>query len=297
MYFQGPSKVRKAYFRSIMLATDLFRNMQKELSEAFGLNEAKAMTRILFEDLLGLSESELLIGSHELNNEQLQMMNDALSRALKHEPVQYISGKVHWLNFELKVNPSVLIPRPETEELVLHVKNSGIKADKIIDIGTGSACIALAMKEIFPNAEVMALDVSKKALEIAEENSGITGLSIQTIHADILKWQERDWPFFDLIVSNPPYVSLEDKAAMEKRVLEFEPHLALFSENDPLVFYKSIYDFASQYLNEEGIIYFEINEAYGQEVLKEGQERGFTGKIIQDLHNKDRFVMAQKKGA
>ncbi len=255
------------------------------------------MTRILFEDLLGLNEAELLIGDHEISEEELKVMNDALHRALKHKPVQYISGKVHWLNFELKVSPAVLIPRPETEELILHVKNAQIKADQILDIGTGSACIALAMKELFPKAKVMALDVSESALDVARENASITGLQLQILQSDILKWKEGDWPLFDLIISNPPYVSKEDKQEMAERVLKFEPHLALFSEEDPLLFYKVIFDFAVQYLSDKGKLYFEINEAYGLEVLKEGQERGFTGELIQDLHGKDRFLMAQKKGA
>lgn len=254
------------------------------------------MMRILLEDLLNLSESELLLSQTlELSEGQTKRLDSALKRLAKHEPVQYITGRTNWFDLDLKVSPAALIPRPETEELLMLIRDSGISPHRAIDIGTGTGCIALGLKRTFSQTVVTAVDISEDALQLAAENSELNDIEIDLYRRDILHWERDEWDMYDLIVSNPPYVSSDDKLQMAENVLKFEPHLALFSEDDPLKFYKRIYDFSLRHLNDEGILYFEINEAYGSDVVSEGESRAFDAELIKDFFGKNRFVRAKKK--
>ncbi|MBL7893520.1 MAG: peptide chain release factor N(5)-glutamine methyltransferase, partial [Bacteroidia bacterium] len=207
---------------------------------------------------------------------------------------------------KLKVNPAVLIPRPETEELVdWIVKEFKVQSSKfkVLDVGTGSGCIALALKRNIPSAEVFALDISEAALDVAKQNALNNSLEITFVNASIIEnWDNKLIPFgeagrgLSLIVSNPPYVLQSEKHAMQPNVLVYEPHLALFvNDNDPLLFYKAIIEFAKKYLANKGRLFFEINEAKADEVKSLLVQNGFKNvEIKKDLSGKERMVKAEK---
>ncbi len=202
---------------------------------------------------------------------------------VKYEPIQYIFGKTDFYGFEFLVNPSVLIPRPETEELVeLIVHDYAKKSIDILDVGTGSGCIAITLRRLLKKAQVSALDISPEALKIAKRNAGINRVQLTFYE-------------FDVIVSNPPYVMEKEKAEMEKNVLDYEPSLALFVPDDnPLLFYNNIARFAEQKLKKKGYLYFEINAQMGEAVVNMLRMMEFKNvELIQDLSGKDRFVKAQ----
>jgi release factor glutamine methyltransferase len=213
------------------------------------------------------------------------------------EPIQYILGETEFYGLKLNVNPAVLIPRPETEELVDWIlKINSIRNAKILDIGTGSGCIALALKNHLKEGEISGVDISENALKVARENALQNHLNVNFFQSDILKWKESEWDKFDIVVSNPPYVRMSEKAKMNDNVLHYEPDSALFvSDQDPLVFYRAIAAFASQYLNKNGFLFFEINEYLGEEmkVLMEGF--GFESiEIRKDINSKNRMAFGLK---
>jgi release factor glutamine methyltransferase len=230
---------------------------------------------------LAFSESELKIWSFIL--EQLK----------KEIPIQYILGVTHFYRLEFEVNSAVLIPRPETEELVDWIINSSKVHSKlkILDIGTGSGCIAISLAKNFPNAEVFALDVSEKALATAKKNAALNQVAIQFIHQSILETEDLGQQF-DVIVSNPPYVRHLEKQEIKKNVLDNEPHLALFvDDNDALVFYRKIAQLAQKNLNPQGQLYFEINQYLGQEMLDLLQKMGFKDTVLRkDIYGNDRMI-------
>ena len=233
---------------------------------------------------LAFSESELKIWSFIL--EQLK----------KEIPIQYILGVTHFYGLEFEVNSAVLIPRPETEELVdWIIQNSKSKAQnsklKILDIGTGSGCIAIALAKNLPNAQLFALDVSEQALATAKTNAELNQVTIQFLHQSILEIEDLAQEF-DVIVSNPPYVRELEKQEIKKNVLDNEPHLALFVEdNDALIFYRKIAKLAQKNLNPQGQLYFEINQYLGKETLNLLQEMGFKNSVLrQDIYGNDRMI-------
>ena len=213
-------------------------------------------------------------------------------RLQDHEPIQLILGQAHFYGMDLKVNTSVLIPRQETEELVdLIIKRNKKKSPSILDIGTGSGCIALGLKKEIPEAHVDAVDISEAALDLAMENSGNLGINVHFQHLDIL--HEAILPgHYDIIVSNPPYVTESEKINISKNVLNYEPHSALFvQDNSPLVFYECIVELSRMHLNKNGMLFFEINERYGEEVRILLSEAGFEHvEILRDLNNKNRIA-------
>ena len=219
-----------------------------------------------------------------------------ITRLNKHEPLQYIFNEAWFYGRKFFVDSSVLIPRPETEILIEVAQRTALNPPThILDIGTGSGCIAISLALIFPKANVLGIDVSDDALRIAERNARALGANVNFRKIDILKGlsgEER----FDLIVSNPPYISIEEKSDMRLNVLQYEPHLALFTpEKDSLIFYKSIAQLAQQALNPKGKVVVEINERFGKEVSSLFQGAGLTHcEIIKDLSGKDRIVVAQK---
>ena len=224
-------------------------------------------------------------------------MRKLCGRLKQFEPIQYILGETEFFGLKLKVNPDVLIPRPETEELVQWIcETSWPPKSVILDVGTGSGCIALALKKQLRHTEMCALDVSERALQTAIENATKNGLEVHFIHADILQWSKKDWPLFDCIVSNPPYVRELDKKQMQPNVLEFEPETALFvSDDDPLIFYRETGHFAAHYLKPGGKLFFEINENLGDETCGLLKYIGFKNiKLRKDIHGKDRMIIGEK---
>ena len=229
--------------------------------------------------------------------ETFEYFETIISRLLTYEPIQYILGTTSFFGLEFKVDANVLIPRPETEELVAWILKQTDSSQflKILDIGTGSGCIAVSLAKHLPNAEVYALDVSPAALEMAQYNAQQNGVQIHAMEANVLEWATPELQF-DIIVSNPPYVRESEKEFMAPNVLEHEPHLALFVENNhPLVFFKAIVELSKQALKKEGLLYFEINEYLGEntkalcslDVFKDVQ-------LKTDIFGKHRMMCATK---
>jgi len=232
-----------------------------------------------------------------LSESEMLKLHWAVKDLKNNRPVQYILGKVHFLDLELKVSQEVLIPRPETEELVdwILTRETGEQLT-LLDAGTGSGCIALTVKKHRPNADVLAYDKSTSALEVAGENARINGLEVDFFEADMCNDTLPIEKQLDVIVSNPPYVMLSEQALMQANVLENEPHVALFVDDDtPLVFYEGILKQAAMYLKAGGRIYFEINEQLGEEMLNLLGQHGFIKtELKHDLRGKLRFVTGIK---
>jgi len=273
------------------------------MSVVFPGVEARAIADRLFEYYFDLSPMQRVLEASELapdeNSGQLKI---AVSKVLKHVPLQYVLGKAWFMNMEFVVNESVLIPRPETEEMVsLIIKtfplNESFQDFNILDIGTGSGCIAISLKKHFPHSVVWAVDISATSITVAEHNTVINQVPIKFVNADILdssQWQML--PECNLIVSNPPYVTESEKLLMKPNVLEYEPHTALFvPDKDPLIFYRCIMNFAKTKLVKGGTIWLEINEAFGQQVLYLFENEMFSKReLLKDMFGKYRFVKVTK---
>ena len=267
----------------------------KRLSVALGKSEAEAVFDLLVLHLTGKSKVELMVSQPlTLNEIQLDWMENAILRLLLQEPIQYILGYTHFLGLDIVVNPAVLIPRPETEELATWVLQSENQSDKsVLDLCTGSGCIALALQKLGNWQKVAGLDVSDSALEVARQNSERLGLEIDWIEVDLLKAFSLD-KSWDVLVSNPPYVLPSEAVDMTKGVLAHEPSLALFTpENDPILFYKTIGKLALKSLNPGGTLFFELNPKTAHEVADFLQNLGFEGvEIKKDMFGKERMLKA-----
>ncbi len=273
---------------------------REKLSSLYDTGEAEAITAVLLMDTLSCNRSELRAKSKlELDAEVEAGLMTGLERLLQGEPVQYVTGMVEFYGLKLRVDPAVLIPRPETEYLVDRiVANDTAKPSRMLDVCTGSGCIALALKSKFPEAEVWGLDVSEAALQTAKRNARENQLQIQFMYSDILSpnLSIPENTSFDLIVSNPPYVLESEQAVMHKNVLEFEPRLALFvPDEDPLKFYKALERIINRHLQKGGVFYAEINEKTGNRIRDFFQDAGYADtRIWQDLNKRDRFVVIRK---
>ena len=275
----------------------------EQLQTLYPPEEIRGFVRLIYTSVCGLSyNQQILCKDNEIPDIEKKQIFKIVDRLKKMEPLQYILGETEFYGFPLKVNPSVLIPRPETEELVdriiktAHVASeSNSSSSRILDIGTGSGCIAIALSENFPNATVIAIDISDDALRTAKNNAQRNKSSIQLIRADILHTEEALSlcpEKFDLIVSNPPYVKEDEKASMSRNVLDYEPPVALFvPTGTPLIFYEAIADFALQRLNPGGMMYFEINQLCATQTVEMLQKKGFTKtETLRDLSGKKRFI-------
>lgn len=272
------------------------------LSEFYAPNEVDAIFQLTAGTVLKKSNMQLRMMEQEpLSDEAAFELADVLAKLASGTPAQYALGKANFYGLELTVNPNVLIPRPETEELVDAIVQDpwlqAIDAPAIWDIGTGSGCIPLAIKSRLNQASVYASDVSPEALEVAQNNGNATGLDVSWQQHNILT--DPCNPFnsaVDLIVSNPPYVREAEKRTMEPHVLDFEPHLALFvADNDPLVFYRAILNCSQEALKPGGKVWFEINEAYSAELIDLINCYTFDRPaVINDMQGKHRIVTAQK---
>lgn len=265
---------------------------QNELAAQYGEREASSLARIVWEDAFGWKPG---VGS--LDEHQQQRLAELMLRLRKNEPVQYILGKTRFFKLPFKVTPDVLIPRQETEELVAWVLDdaSHLSAQKILDIGTGSGCIAVALKKRRPDFELHALDVSGEALKVASENARSNNVEVSFYEVNILDAEAANClPTFDTIVSNPPYIVAAERPLMPAQVLEYEPPLALFTGNeDPLRFIKAIANFAKKKLRPGGLLYFELNEFHTKASAAEVEARGFREITLRsDLNGKLRMLRA-----
>jgi release factor glutamine methyltransferase len=258
--------------------------------------ERKSMVYILLEDLYHISKIDIVIGK-EIKNIHELLLDKQLQRINNLEPIQQVIGFTYFRNRRFTVSPGVLIPRPETEEIIdIVIENNCNSNPTILDIGTGSGCIAISLDLEIIEAKVSALDVSQEALEVANLNAVKLNAPINFLHVDFLNLGDSLKETYDIIVSNPPYIAEHEKKEMAKNVLSFEPHLALFVSNEnPLVFYKAIANFGKKHLNPKGLIVVEINSNLGRETKEVFENEGYKDvQLIQDFYEKDRFILAKK---
>ena len=271
--------------------------IEKELSDFYPQGELKVLVRMLLQQVAGWSLVDMLTHNDlTLTAAQQMQIADAVDRLKRYEPIQYILGAAEFDGMRLVVDARALIPRPETAELVLLLAETLSPDASVLDIGTGSGCIAVALAHRLPQAQVSAYDVSPDALALAAENARNQGVKIDFRQVDMLHDAPADAPVFDAIVSNPPYVTDSERASMEANVLDYEPALALFvPDDDPLLFYRAIADFAWTHLSIGGRLFFEINHRFGAEIVMMLRHKGFANCAVQhDAFGKERFVVAQK---
>ncbi len=274
----------------------IFDSVLKEINQfEKDSGEARSICMILLEDKFGISRIDILgEKKFEIDSEILQ---ESILRLKNGEPVQHITGIQWFLDMKLKVNQHVLIPRPETEELVLLAVSelNSLPKPEIVEIGTGSGCISIGIKKRLPNSTIQAFDISPKALEIARENSKLQETDIEFTQADFLSTNFKLSSRIDMLISNPPYIAEKEKAEMEKNVLDYEPHIALFvSDQNPLIFYKKLAETGIKYLKPGGQVLAEINSGLGKETKNVFLKQGYKKvKIIHDVFGKDRIVQAK----
>ncbi len=280
--------------------TETISYMQQTLNACYPSGETKAFIRLILERVCHLQPHQLLLcKDKELSETEKKEIHRIVERLVKQEPIQYIFGITDFGGLEFFVNPSVLIPRPETAELIELIAHDYADCSiRLLDIGTGSGCIAISLKKRLPNADVAALDISPEALQVAQRNAAHNQVAVTFIQGDIL--QPENIPDslptpLDVIVSNPPYIMEQEKEEMEQNVLDYEPSLALFvPDNDPLRFYRHIAHFALQQLKPTGHLYFEINAQMGEATVELLRGMGFRQvELRQDIFGKDRIVKAQ----
>jgi release factor glutamine methyltransferase len=264
-----------------------------EGAEFYNQEEASALFYRMLDQLLGWSRTKVMTSlDKDIEASDLPKYLEVLEKLKAGQPIQYIFEETWFYGLPFKVNSAVLIPRPETEELVHWIIETlkGRNGGSLLDIGTGSGCIAVALKKSMDSFHVSALDISADALEVAQYNASMNKVVVSFIKADILAYSETD--SFDLIVSNPPYIKEDEKPEMHENVLAHEPHGALFVSNEnPLIFYKAIADFALVHLNPQGLLFFEINEYLGKETVEMLELKGFKQVTLKkDMQGKDRMV-------
>ncbi len=258
--------------------------------------EARSIAILLMCNITGLSYTELLIHTPSLNEEQEEELRKKIERVKKNEPLQYVLGETIFYGRRFKCDQRALIPRPETEELtdwiINDVSNEG--NIRILDIGCGSGCIAITLAKELKNSTVTALDISKEAISLTEENCNMNNCQVECINEDIFNFTDTQ---YDIIVSNPPYICDYEAANMESNVIDYEPHLALFvPDNSPLKFYEKITEYAARNLRSRGKLYFEINRKYGKEMQLLLEKFGFINiELRKDISNNDRMIKGEKR--
>ncbi len=293
-----------------MTNKEIYRFYLQQLQALYSPNEACTITDWVFQKIAGLNRAEIIKNpANPINPEISGKLDDCFFALLQHKPVQYVLGEAWFYKMKLKVNDKVLIPRPETEELVYLVIDEWQKGDRkkeiaqnskdrqilptlsVIDIGTGSGCIAIAIKKNLPESTMLAIDVSEGALSVAKENANFHEAMIEFKQFNFL--DETSWealPVFDIIISNPPYIPINEKGKLDKNVTAFEPHTALFvPDNNPFLFYEKIAAFGEKHLNLNGKIYVEIHEDFALEI-SQIFDKNYTVDIRKDIFGKERML-------
>lgn len=294
--------------------SEIIKQINSQLSVLYDKKEIESLVYLIFDHLLKYTKFEIhLRKDEEISIETEKNINNIVEQLKEHKPIQYIIGQTEFYDLQFKVDSHTLIPRGETEELVELIirenqeNTSGITgtvnrtgtetAPSILDIGTGSGCIAISLAKNLPSSKVSAIDISEGAIAMATKNAKANNVEVNFVLMDILNTPNNNpMGSFDIIVSNPPYVMDSEKKLMDDNVLRYEPHTALFvSDNDPLIFYRAIAEFAVSHLNAHGKLYFEINEALGKEMTDMLEELNFSNvEIIKDIHGKNRIAKAVK---
>jgi release factor glutamine methyltransferase len=302
--FKHAAKVAFMLLCCMITIKDVFEDYRQQINGVYDINETEAITLLVIAEVTGMSKASVkAFPERRLPAEQSERIKNILTELKTGKPIQYIFGTTEFYGLPFKVNPYVLIPRPETEELVewiLSSEGEWLKAKgerfSLLDIGTGSGCIAISLKKNLAYADVSAIDISEGALQTAKENAVLNEVDVNFIQADILNIKPaNEGVQYDIIVSNPPYVTLDDKKQMHSNVTDFEPHTALFvPEHDSLIFYRAIADYALHNLTENGLLYFEINENLGKETVALLAVKGFRNIALRkDMSGRDRMVKAQ----
>jgi len=275
-----------------------YQQLVSSLKTIYENREASTMANWVIEKLTGLNRVDRLINKHQsISDSNKLLLKKITEELLAYRPIQYVLGEAWFLKQSFFVNESVLIPRPETEELVdwIVTENAQMLGLRILDIGTGSGCIPITLKKQIPASEIISVDISTDAIAVANKNAADLGVSVRFLSMDFLN--ENNWndlPQTDIIVSNPPYIKLTEKASMAQHVLDFEPSVALFvPDNDALIFYRAIAKFGKSHLSGNGAIYFEINEALGAETMALLDSNGYYCTLKKDMQGKDRMIKAQ----
>lgn len=270
-------------------------DISQQLSTVYDPREAQNIAQWLVEYLTGCSPLQQRLENTPLTESQIQQAQSLLAELLQQKPLQYVLGESYFWNLKLLVSPAVLIPRPETEELVAWIQQTFTKETtfRAIDIGTGSGCIAIALQQLFPLWSMTAADISADALSIAQQNAKQYQQNIQFIRVDITDIQQYDlFTTYNLIVSNPPYIPLSEKESLGVNVVNYEPHQALFTPNDqPTLFYEAILQFADTHLAPKGHIFFELHENFAQKIVALCHDKGYCNtELRQDLNGKGRML-------
>ena len=278
-----------------MQLREYFHHFIKELKPVYGADESHAISEMIFEHFAGAGKKHIISQPHRiLEAAILQQLSAALIQLKNQVPVQQVIGYCHFAGLRFKVSPAVLIPRPETEELVHKACDFISKNNKIrvLDIGTGSGCIGISIQQLLKHTKVSCIDVSEEALQVARENALLNKSTADIFQFDFLneeKWNELD--IFDVIISNPPYIPYADKPGMAKNVVDHEPHIALFvTDEDPLIFYRKIAAFATKHLAPAGAIFLETHESYANEVAECFSQEGYDATVMKDFFGKERMV-------
>ncbi|MXN89977.1 peptide chain release factor N(5)-glutamine methyltransferase [Flavobacterium sp. Sd200] len=270
----------------------------QKLAPLYDVMEAESFFSIALQELKGWKRVDVALNPQaELHQDEIEKWNDVLQQLESQKPIQYIFGHAHFYGLDFEVNSSTLIPRPETEELVEWIihENKNRANITILDIGTGSGCIAISLAKNLPNAQVFAIDVSNEALTLAKKNAMTNNVNLTFVQQDILKAEALPQQF-DVVVSNPPYVRNLEKAEIRHNVLVYEPHLALFvDDNDALIFYRKIASLAKDSLPVGGKLYFEINQYLGKETVQMLEAAGYSNVILrQDMYGNDRMIACNR---
>ena len=272
-------------------------HIRRTLQESYSAQEAANLSRIVCCEILGQTAVDYYLGKDIiLSPKEMQDLDGILARLHNFEPIQYIQGTARFLERSYHVAPGVLIPRPETEELVETMLKEIAPDARVLDIGTGSGCIAVSLSKAFPDAKVTAWDISDEALNIARRNNDMLGGNVRFLRQNVLTYTPGDRECYDVIVSNPPYVTESEKQTMERNVLAWDPFSALFvPDNDPLLFYRRIAELGKTMLAPGGRLYFEINRAYGEATATMLCEQGYTNlRVLKDISGNDRIVIAER---
>lgn len=300
----------------MMTIEEFYRHFVKQLKTIYDERESVNITDWIFESIAHIKRLDRITNKQQaISSSAIQQMDNALQQLLIHKPVQYVLGEAWFYKMKLFVNEHVLIPRPETEELVewvvndvrctMHEVRSKTTVNvvhqtsdivHVLDIGTGSGCIAIALKKELTSAGVLAIDVSEKTLQVARKNAKHQNVEIEFKQVDFL--DERSWPSlqsFNIIISNPPYIPAKEKNKLAKNVVDHEPYIALFvNDTDPCIFYRKMAAFAGKHLNEKGKVFVEVHEDHAKEVQHIFDDKNFTTEIKRDMHGRERMIKANK---